>query len=146
MDWNFEEALNHYRNQGAPGDQTAVVQFLKEVQAQKGGIPKWMLTRAAENWGCKESLFLAYIRRLPSLRLEDSHTLELCGSVNCSCRGDLADFARALCKQKGIEFRLVPCMRQCGKGPNGRWDGRLYNQTDETLLRRLLAEAGIPER
>ena len=138
MDWNFEEALGHYRNQGAPGDQTAVVQFLKEVQAQKGCIPKWMLTRAAECWGCKESLFLAYIRRLPSLRLEDSHTLELCGGANCSRREELANFAQTLCKQKGIEFRLVPCMRQCGKGPNRRLDGKPYSgitrQTLEDLL------------
>ena len=138
MDWNFEEALSHYRNQGAPGDQTAVVQFLKEVQAQNGSIPKWMLTRAAESWGCKESLFLAYIRRLPSLRLEDSHTLELCGSVNCSRRDDLADFARALCKQKGIEFRLVPCMRQCGKGPNLRFDGTLHTGVTRQMLEELL--------
>ena len=138
MDWNFEETLGHYRNQGAPGDQTAVVQFLKEVQAQKGCIPKWMLTRAAECWGCKESLFLAYIRRLPSLRLEDSHTLELCGGPNCSRREELADYAQTLCKQKGIEFRLVPCMRQCGKGPNLRLDGKPYSgitrQTLEDLL------------
>ena len=138
MDWNFEEALGHYRNQGAPGDQTAVVQFLKEIQAQKGSIPKWMLTRAAESWGCKESLFLAYIRRLPSLRLEDSHTLELCGGPNCSRREELADYAQTLCKQKGVQFRLVPCMRQCGKGPNLRLDGKLYSgitrQTLEDLL------------
>ena len=138
MDWNFEEALGHYRIQGAPGDQTAVVQFLKEVQAQNGCIPKWMLTRAAECWGCKESLFLAYIRRLPSLRLEDSHTLEPCGGPNCSRREELADYAQTLCKQKGIEFRLVPCMRQCGKGPNLRLDGKPYSgitrQTLEDLL------------
>lgn len=138
MDWNFEEALRHYRNQGAPGDQTAVVQFLKEVQAQNGCIPKWMLTRAAECWGCKESLFLAYIRRLPSLRLEDSHTLELCGGPNCSRREELADYAQTLCKQKGVQFRLVPCMRQCGKGPNLRLDGKPYSgitrQTLEDLL------------
>ena len=138
MDWNFEEALGHYRNQGAPGDQTAVVQFLKEVQAQNGCIPKWMLTRAAESWGCKESLFLAYIRRLPSLRLEDSRTLELCGGPNCSRREELADYAQTLCKQKGVQFRLVPCMRQCGKGPNLRLDGKLYSgitrQTLEDLL------------
>ena len=138
MDWNFEEALHYYCNQGAPGDQTAVVQFLKEIQAQKGSIPKWMLTRAAERWGCKESLFLAYIRRLPSLRLEDSHTLELCGSVNCSRRGDLADFARALCKEKGVQFRLVPCMRQCGKGPNLRLDGKLYSGVTRQALEELL--------
>ena len=140
MDWNFEEALSHYRNQGAPGDQTAVVNFLKEVQSQNGCIPKWMLTRAAEMWGCKESLFLAYIRRLPSLRLEDSHTLELCGGPNCSSREDLADFAQTLCRQKGIEFRLVPCMRQCGKGPNLRLDGKLYSGITRQELEKLLKE------
>ena len=138
MDWNFEEALSHYRNQGAPGDQTAVVQFLKEVQSQNGCIPKWMLTRAAECWGCKESLFLAYIRRLPSLRLEDSHTLELCGGANCSRREELADYAQTLCKQKGVQFRLVPCMRQCGKGPNLRLDGKPYSGITRQALEDLL--------
>ena len=140
MDWNFEEALHYYRRQGAPGDQTAVVQFLKEVQAQNGCIPKWMLTRASESWGCKESLFLAFIRRLPSLRLEDSHTLELCGGPNCSRRDDLADFARNLCKEKGIEFRLVACMRQCGKGPNLRLDGKLHSGITRQELEKLLNE------
>lgn len=140
MDWNFEEALSHYRSQGAPGDQTAVVNFLKEVQSQNGCIPKWMLTRAAEMWGCKESLFLAFIRRLPSLRLEDCHTLELCGGVNCSRREGLADFAQTLCRQKGIEFRLVPCMRQCGKGPNLRLDGKLYSGITRKELEKLLNE------
>ena len=140
MDWNFEEALSHYRNQGAPGDQTAVVQLLKEVQSRNGSIPKWMLTRAAESWGCKESLFLAYIRRLPSLRLEDSHCLELCGGVNCSRKGDIEGFARNLCKQKGIEFRLAPCMRQCGKGPNLRFDGKLHTGITRQELENLLNE------
>ena len=138
MDWNFEEALSHYRSQGAPGDQTAVVNFLKEVQAQNGCIPQWMLTRAAERWGCKESLFLAFIRRLPSLWLEDTHTLELCGGPNCSRREDLADFAQTLCRQKGIEFRLTPCMRQCGKGPNLRLDGKLYSGVTRKTLEDLL--------
>ena len=138
MDWNFEEALCYYRRQGAPGDQTAVVQFLKEVQAQNGSIPKWMLTRASESWGCKESLLLAFIRRLPSLRLEDSHTLELCGGANCSRREDLSDFARNLCKEKGVQFRLVPCMRQCGKGPNLRLDGKLHSGITRQALEELL--------
>ena len=35
-------------------------------------------------------------------------------------------------------FLLVPCMRQCGKGPNLRFDGRLYNGADEQLLARLM--------
>jgi hypothetical protein len=31
-------------------------------------------------------------------------------------------------------------MRQCGKGPNIRWDGQLYNGADEALLRRLVGD------
>jgi hypothetical protein len=31
-------------------------------------------------------------------------------------------------------------MRQCGKGPNLRFDGTLYNGADETLLAKLMKE------
>ena len=43
-------------------------------------------------------------------------------------------------KQPGLTVRTVPCMRQCGKGPNIRFDGRLYNGADEALIRSLLQE------
>ncbi len=63
--------------------------------------------------------------------------LELCGGPNCSKRADLYTLAQKLCGPD-VTIRQVPCMRQCGKGPNLRFDGTLYNQADEALLRRLL--------
>ena len=70
------------------------------------------------------------------MRLKDCHVLEICAGPNCSRRGKLAELAE---KYRGrVEVRLVPCMRQCGKGPNLRFDGKLYNGADEKLLAALL--------
>ena len=38
-------------------------------------------------------------------------------------------------------LRQVGCMRQCGKGPNIRWDGKIYNGADEDLIRSLVEKA-----
>ena len=140
MEWDLEEAILYYRKQGAPGDQSAVLSLLREIQKECGGIPPWALARMAEHYNVKEGLFLALIRRIPSLRLADTHTLEICGGPNCSRRAALAAFAETL-KQPGLTVKTVPCMRQCGKGPNIRFDGTLYNGADEALIRRLLQEA-----
>ena len=32
-------------------------------------------------------------------------------------------------------------MRMCGKGPNVKWDGQVYHQADEMLLRQLTVVA-----
>ena len=78
MDWNLEEALAYYQKQGAPGDQTALVSLLREIQQESGsGIPQWMLGKAAEYYGIRESFLLAVVKRIPTLRLENTHTLEL---------------------------------------------------------------------
>ena len=93
MSWNLEEAVTYYRGLGAPGDQNAVINLLREIQQENGGsIPGFMLTRAAELYGVKEGFLLAFVKRLPSLRLSDSHLLELCGGPNCSKRAALAAF------------------------------------------------------
>lgn len=137
MSWNLEEALAHYKKQGAPGDQSAVVSLLREVQAESGGvIPRHVLGKIAEGLDTRESLLLAIIRRLPSLRLADVHCLEICAGPNCGKHTALAAFAEQI-KSEKITVRSVPCMRLCGKGPNIRWDGKLYNRADEALLRRL---------
>lgn len=141
MAWELEEAIGYYRNQGAPGDQTAVVNLLREIQTENGGaIPRDALNRAAEGLGVKEGFLLAFVKRIPSLRLSDAHVLELCAGPNCPKRRDLAGFVEKTWGKtpRGFTVRQVPCMRQCGKGPNIRWDGKLYNQADEALLRRLL--------
>ena len=140
MEWNLDEAVAYYKKQGAPGDQTAVTGLLREVQAENGGrIPRRLLGEIASGLGVKESFLLAVIRRIPSLRLAEVHCLEICAGPNCGKHTALAAFAETLRSAK-ITVRTVPCMRQCGKGPNIRWDGTLYNHADEALLRRLTKE------
>ena len=137
MSWNLEEAIAYYKSLGAPRDQNALVGLLKEVQQENGGaIPKPMLGTIGEACGVKDSFLLAIIKRIPSLRLGDSHLLEVCAGPNCGKRGSLAAFAEKL-QGDSITVKFVPCMRLCGKGPNIKWDGKLYHQADEALLRKL---------
>lgn len=140
MQWNLEETIDWYRKQGAPGDQNAVIQLLREIQQQCGGISQAQLAQIAESYGVKEGFLLAFIRRIPGLRLSEIHVLELCAGPNCPKRAPLAEFVeKTYGKQPaGFAVKLVPCMRMCGKGPNIRWDGKIYNQADEKLLRSLI--------
>ena len=139
MSWDMQEAIDYYRRQGAPGDQNALRSLLTELQEAHGGaIPGYLLPRIAEGLGTKESFLAAIIRRIPSLRLQAQHLLEICAGPNCSRRGQLARLAE---QYRGrVEIKLVPCMRQCGKGPNLRLDGRLYNGADAQVLARLMEE------
>lgn len=140
MDWNLEEAVAYWKKQGAPRDQSAVTNLLREIQQENGGsVPMTAVVRAAELLEVKESLLLALIRRIPSLRLGDTHTLELCAGPNCGKAKALADFAQIHCGSK-VTLRFVPCMRHCAKGPNLRFDGKLYHRADEALLRSLLKD------
>ena len=143
MAWNLEETADYYKKLGAPGDQNAVINLLREIQQENGGsVPRYMLTRVAECYGIKEGFFLAFVKRLPSLRLADTHCLELCGGPNCSKRAALANSVEKTwgMKPKGFSVKYVPCMRLCAKGPNIRWDGKVYNQADEALLRELISQ------
>lgn len=137
--WNLEEAVSYYRSQGAPGDQSALIGLLKEIQQEHGGaIPFSEVSAAANALGVKDSYLLAVVRRIPSLRLADTHCLELCAGPNCGKHTALAEIAES-CRGSGKNtVKYVPCMRMCGKGPNIRWDGKLYHGADEALLRRLI--------
>ena len=136
----MQEMLAYYRRQGAPGDQTALVALLKEVQQVHGAVPKWAVSEIAESYQIKESFLLAVVRRIPSLRLQDTHLLELCAGPNCGKAVALAAAAEKLCKEKGITLRFIGCQRMCGKGPNIKWDGKLYHKATEALLKELLKE------
>jgi len=141
MSWNLEEAVSYYKKQGAPQDQTALISLLREVQQESGGsVPLYLLGEVAALCGVKESFLQAIIRRIPSLRLGDTHVLELCGGPNCGKSAALAACARKLHGDSGgrFELKFVPCMRMCGKGPNVKWDGTIYHQATEELLRRLV--------
>ena len=136
----MQEMLDYYRRQGAPGDQTALVNLLKEVQQEHGGIPRWALAEIAEAYKIKETFLLAVIKRLPSLRLQDTHLLQLCAGPNCGKHTQLAAEAEKLCKLKGVELKFMNCQRMCGKGPNIRYDGKLYHKATKELLQELLED------
>jgi len=137
MVWSLDEAIAYYRSLGAPQDQSALVGLLKETQKEYGGaIPKAALEAVAASFGVKESLLLALIRRIPSLRLAQTHVLEICAGPNCGKHTPLAALGEKL-RSSGVTVKFVPCMRQCGKGPNIKWDGTLYNGADEVLLKNL---------
>jgi len=138
MEWNLDEAVAYYKKTGAPADQNALIALLGEIQAEFGGIPSHLLPEIAESLGTKQGVLLALIRRIPRLRLSDVHTLEVCAGPNCPKRRDLAGIAQNLCAGKNIRLKFVPCMRMCGKGPNIRFDGVVYNGADENLLKRLI--------
>lgn len=143
MTWDLDEALTYYREQGAPGSQNALINLLREAQQENGGgIPSWILGRTAETYCVKESYLLAIIKRIPSLRVENTHCLELCCGPNCGKRAALANFVEKTYGRnlKKITVKYSGCMRMCGKGPNIKWDGTLYHQADEKLVRRLVEE------
>ena len=134
----MKELLDYYRRQGAPGDQTALVGLLKELQQTYGAVPKWAVAEIAEEYKIKESFILAVVKRIPSLRLQDTHLLQLCAGPNCGKHTALAAEAEKLCKLKGVELKYMGCQRMCGKGPNIKFDGKLYHKATVELLRELL--------
>lgn len=141
MAFDLKEAVGYYKRQGAPGDQSALISLLREIQEENGGsIPAAQVSEAAGLLGTKDALLLALIRRIPSLRLSDKHLLELCAGPNCPKKGNLAAIAEKYRSSK-VDIKYVPCMRLCGKGPNLRWDGKVYNGADEALIRHLLEDA-----
>ena len=141
MNWNLDEAIIHYRSMGT--DQNTLVNLLKEIQQESGGsIPLFAISQVAENFGVKESFLLAVIRRMPSLRLGDTHTLQICVGPNCGKHRALAETAKKLeCKKLSVSF--VPCMRMCGKGPNIKFDGKLYHGATPELLKQLTEKSSI---
>ena len=141
MNWNLEEAISYYQTQGAPGDQSVLIRLLREVQQEKGGaIPAFAIGMIAREYGIKEGILLALIKRIPSLRLGQGHCLELCGGPNCGKAAALAKAAETLCAAHPgkITLKFTPCMRLCGKGPNIRWDGKLYHKATRELLDELV--------
>lgn len=152
-DFDFDEALAFYRNQGAPGNQQALVALLREIQDHSGGaLPSGTLSELAQALQVRLSFLQAVVKRYPSLRLaEVPHRLELCGGPNCT-RRSAAQLARQIestyavrsgeaCPAGGFCFQITGCMKHCGQGPNLKWDGKLYTGASMDTVRALI-EAG----
>ncbi len=137
MEWNLKEAIGYYKSLGAPTDQQALIGLLREINTEHNGIPAACVSEVAQAYAIKDGVLLALIKRIPSLRLAQGHLLELCAGSNCGKHTDLAAYAEKLAAEGKCTLKYVGCMRLCGKGPNIRWDGKLYHKADEKLLREL---------
>ena len=146
MEWNLDEALSYYKRLGAPRDQNALISLLREIQQEHGNsIPDFLPKLIAEAYAVKESYLLAIIKRIPSLRIDHQHLLEVCSGPNCGKHTALIAYIEKLQKQSRDAFtlKLRPCMRMCGKGPNIKWDGIIYHNATEALIKQLLSDAKI---
>lgn len=146
--WMLPEAIDYYRGQGAPGNQQALIALLREAQEESGGaIPAVAVEEIAAEYQIKETFLQAIIKRFPSLRSQEApHRLEVCGGPHCGKSRVLANFAEksygvksgVTCWEAGFSYQVTGCMRNCGCGPNLKWDGVLYSKADPDLLRRLV--------
>lgn len=107
MSWSIEEAILYYKKQGAPADQSALVNLLREVQNESGGsIPAWAAARIAGDYGVKETFLQAIIWRIPGLRIGDVHCMELCAGPNCGKHTALASLANELQQTAACKFTV----------------------------------------
>lgn len=148
--WSLAEAIAYYKNQDAPQNQEALINLLREVQEYNNGIlPFTALQEIAEAMPLKMSFLEALIKRYPSLRTESTpHILEVCGGPNCARNGSalLLKFIAAeyqvesggISKKGKFFYKIGGCMKQCGKGPNVKWDGVIYNAMDGAKLKQLI--------
>ena len=135
--WDLMQTTQWYRRRGAPGDQQELRSLLREVQEACGELNKATLEQLAQALEVKASFLTAVARRTPGLTLEQGNVLELCAGPNCGRHKALLEFAQSL---PNVKVKLVGCMRLCGKGPNIRFNGKLYHGADPALLRRLTEE------
>ena len=141
MNWNLEEAMRYYKDQGAPRDQHALIGLLREIQKEfNGSIPVYILPEIASSYGIGEGFIKAIIQRIPSLRIENTHLLEICSGPNCGKHTQIAELAENYLKSHPGSFviKYVPCMRMCKHGPNVKWDGTIHHKTDKESLKQLL--------
>lgn len=141
MTFDIFEAINYYRNLGAPGDQTALINLLKEVQAEcNDHISLTQVNLIARELEIKSTFLLGIIKRFPSLHLENTHDLLICNGMNCAKKANFVSFIdKTYGKNLGkINLKYVNCMRQCLDGPNFIFDGEAVHHASikdlETII------------
>lgn len=132
--WDLIQTVQWYRRRGAPGDQQELRNLLREAQEACGGLDLPLVEQLAQELDVKASFLMAVAKRTPGLVLEQGNVLELCAGPNCGKHKALLEFAESL---PNVKVKLVNCMRLCGKGPNVRFNGKLYHGADQALLKRL---------
>ena len=144
----LQEIIEAYRARGAARDQNELVQLLREAQALYGGVlPQTALDDIAAALGLKRTFLDAVLKRYPSIQTEAArHTLAVCCGKNCAKRDALADFVREEygvqpggVARAGFRFQAAGCMKNCGNGPCGKWDGEIHTGMTAEKLRPIIA-------
>lgn len=147
--WNIHEAVEYYKGQDAPQNQFALVELLKEVQEHNGGVlTDIAVEEIAALLNTKVTFLNAVIKRYPSLKPASApHRLEVCGGKNCADNGSAALLKHirqaygvengGISVSGGFSFAVCGCLKHCGKGPNIKWDGEIYNAATPQLIKKL---------
>lgn len=148
-DWNIHEAVEYYKGQDAPQNQFALVELLKEAQEHNGGVlTDCLIEDIAALLNIKVAFLNAVIKRYPSLKTAQvPHRLEVCGGKNCAVNGSAALLKHisgaygaesgGISTKGGFSFKICGCLKHCGKGPNIKWDGEIYNAATPELIKKL---------
>lgn len=147
--WNIHEAVEYYKGQDAPQNQFALVELLKEAQEHNGGVlTDCLIEDIAALLNIKVTFLNAVIKRYPSLKTAQApHSLEVCGGKNCAANGSAALLKHirgaygaesgGISTRGGFSFKICGCLKHCGKGPNIKWDGEIYNAATPELIKKL---------
>lgn len=147
--WNIHEAVEYYKGQDAPQNQFALVELLKEAQEHNGGVlTDCLIEDIAALLNIKATFLNAVIKRYPSLKTAQvPHRLEVCGGKNCAAnasaallkyiRGAYGAESGGISTKGGFSFKICGCLKHCGKGPNIKWDGEIYNAATPELIKKL---------
>ena len=150
QEWNLQELIAYYKGQGAPQDQQALVQLLREVQAHHDGlIPAAALADIIEELQIKDTFLAAILKRYPSLRTAEApHRLEVCSGERCrkrNCRALHCFLEETYQVESGkvspngnFLYKVTGCMKNCPNGPSLKWDGKLYSNADIKLIQALI--------
>lgn len=139
--WDFHEALEYYKRQGAAESQIELKSLLSEIAKEYSGvIPACYVEKISESYKMRESFLLAVIRNMPSVRIENTDCLEICMGSRCTESQNLILFAHKIKDDRKVNLiiKSTQCMHMCGKGPNIKFNGKIYNNADEELIKNLL--------
>ena len=147
----IDEILADYQPGYTPGDQTALLLILREIQAVNGCLPKEVQQKISQALGEPPQVLSALIRRIPDLKEETSrYQVTICTGPRCADKG-----GREILKAVERELRLKPgktspdglfslqtvlCMKKCAQAPNVKINGELYGaMTPKSAVEKLKA-------
>ncbi len=144
----FQEAAQYYKDQNTPGDQTVLVEFLRETQELFGCIPNDAKACIADIMQVNPALIDTIIKLYPSLCSQKyKEEIIVCSGSTCSSRNSAA-ILKKLEKKLGIRqgevtkdgqylLRTQKCFKQCPKGPNMKIGEQMYHHVTEELIDKL---------